>query len=96
MTRVYDAMAGYGPVTVIAAGDNVVVPPDNAEGTRDSAVQVGFGAQKKNAVNSSESGAFKKAGVEPKNFSRVSVEADLPEGRREFERTQFSGGDSSM
>src|SRR6267143_6591367 len=70
MTSVYDANGKLRPVTVIAAGDNVVVRRITAERDGYSAVQVGFGAQKESRLNNSELGAFKKAGVEPKRFAR--------------------------
>src|SRR5947207_14833355 len=81
MTSVYDANGRLRPVTVIAAGDNVLVRRITAERDGYSAVQVGFGAQKVSRLNNSEIGAFKKAGVEPKRFSReLRVQDDLHEG----------------
>src|SRR6476469_2238238 len=94
MTSVYDANGRLRPVTVIAAGDNVVVRRITAEHEGYSAVQVGFGAQKESRLNSYEIGAFKKAGVEPKRFSReFRLEMDLPEGEVNLNVTQFQAGD---
>src|SRR5213592_5015008 len=94
MTSVYDANGRLRPVTVIAAGDNVVVRQITAERDGYSAVQVGFGAQKESRLNNSELGAFKKAGVEPKRFSReFRLGADPPEGEVNLNVTQFQAGD---
>ena len=94
MTSVYDAKGRLRPVTVIAAGDNVVVRRITAERDGYSGVQVGFGAQKESRLNNSELGAFKKAGVEPKRFSReFRLETDLPEGEVNLNVTQFQAGD---
>src|SRR5438477_10271474 len=94
MTSVYDANGRLRPVTVIAAGDNVLVRRITAERDGYSAVQVGFGAQKESRLNNSELGAFKKAGVEPKRFSReFRLETDLPDGEVNLNVTQFQAGD---
>ena len=93
MTSVYDANGRLRPVTVIAAGDNVVVRRITAENEGYSAVQVGFGTQKESRLNSSEIGEFKKAGVEPKRFSaRVSAGGGFAGRRGEFECHAISGG----
>src|SRR5213075_2361448 len=94
MTSVYDANGKLRPVTVIAAGDNVVVRQITAERDGYSAVQVGFGTQKESRLNNSELGAFKKVGVEPKRFCReFRLGADLPEGEVNLSVTQFQAGD---
>jgi len=94
MTSVYDVNGRLRPVTVIAAGDNVLVRRITAERDGYSAVQVGFGVQKESRLNNSEIGAFKKAGVEPKRFSReLRLGADLPEGEVNLNVTQFQAGD---
>ncbi len=94
MTSVYDTNGKLRPVTVIAAGDNVVVRQITAERDGYSAVQVGFGTQKESRLNNSELGAFKKAGVEPKRFCReFRLGADLPEGEVNLSVTQFQAGD---
>src|SRR5437016_14590502 len=90
MTSVYDANGKLRPVTVIAAGDNVLVRRITTESDGYSAVQVGFGAQKESRLNNSDIGAFKKARVEPKRFSRESrIGADAPEGEVTSNKTQF-------
>ncbi len=94
MTSVYNATGKLCPVTVIAAGDNVLVRRLTAENDGYSAVQVGFGAQKESRLNKSEVGAFKKAGVEVKRFSReFRLTADAPEGEVDLKVTQFEPGD---
>jgi large subunit ribosomal protein L3 len=94
MTSVYDATGKLRPVTVIAAGDNVLVRRITAEGEGYSAVQVGFGAQKESRLNKSEVGAFKKANAEPKRFMReFRLKDDLPEGEVNLAVTQFQAGD---
>src|SRR5437762_6166673 len=90
MTSVYDANGRLRPVTVIAAGDNVVVRRITAEHDGYSAVQVGFGAQKESRLNNSELGAFKKAGVETKRVSReFRLGAEQPEGEGRYNVKQF-------
>src|SRR5436853_6219613 len=94
MTSVYDASGKLRPVTVIAAGDNVLVRRITAQRDGYSAVQVGFGAQKESRQNKSELGAFKKAGVQARRFSReFRLETDLPEGEVNLNVTQVQAGD---
>ena len=50
MTSVYDANGRMRPVTVIAAGDNVLLRRVTAEHDGYSAIKVGFGAQKESRV----------------------------------------------
>ena len=50
MTSVYDAKGRLCPVTVIAAGDNVLLRRLTEDNEGYSAVQVGFGAQKESRV----------------------------------------------
>ena len=50
MTSVYDAKGRLCPVTVIAAGDNILLRRLTEENEGYSAVQVGFGAQKESRV----------------------------------------------
>src|SRR5262249_44795604 len=94
MTSVYDASGRLRPVTVIAAGDNVLVRRITPARDGYSAVQVGFGAQKESRLNKSDLGAFKKAGAEPKRSSReFRLDTDLPEGEVNLSVTQFQAGD---
>jgi len=94
MTSVYDANGRMRPVTVIAAGDNVLLRRVTAENDGYSAVKVGFDPQKESRVNKAELGEFKKAGVEAKKFVReFRLQADAPEGEINLSITQFQPGD---
>ena len=94
MTSVYDANGKMRPVTVIAAGDNVVVRRLTNENDGYSAVQVGFDTQKESRLSRASLGGFKKANVEPKKFVReFRTGVDLPEGDVDLSVTQFKPGD---
>ena len=94
MTSVYDVNGRMRPVTVIAAGDNVLVRRITAENDGYSAVKVGFAAQKESRVSKAMLGEFNKAGVEPKRFVReFRLESNLPEGEINLSVTQFQAGD---
>jgi large subunit ribosomal protein L3 len=94
MTSVYDANGRLRPVTVIAAGDNVLLRRITNENEGYSAVQVGFGAQKESRVTKQLLGEFKKAGSEPKRLVReFRLEVDLPDGDVDLNVTQFQPGD---
>jgi len=94
MTSVYDADGRLRPVTVIAAGDNVLLRRLTSENEGYSAVQVGFDVQKESRVTKQLLGEFKKAGSEPKKFVReFRLSADLPEGDVDLNVTQFQPGD---
>src|ERR1043166_8072451 len=94
MTSVYDANGRMRPVTVIAAGDNVLVRRITAENDGYSAVKVGFDGQKESRVSKAMLGEFNKAGVEPKRFVReFRLSVDLPEGEINLAVTQFQPGD---
>ena len=94
MTSVYDAKGRLHPVTVIAAGDNVLLRRLTHQNDGYSAVQVAFGAQKESRVIKSLLGEFKKAGVEPKKFVReFRLTSDLPEAEINLNVTQFQPGD---
>jgi large subunit ribosomal protein L3 len=94
MTSVYDANGRMRPVTVIAAGDNVLLRRLTSENDGYSALQVGFGTQKESRLSRASLGGFKKAGVEPKRFVReFRLEADAPEGEINLSVTQFQPGD---
>jgi large subunit ribosomal protein L3 len=94
MTSVYDANGRLHPVTVIAAGDNVLLRRLTAENNGYSAVQVGFGTQKESRVTKQLLGEFKKAGAEPKKFVReFRLNLDAPEGEINLSVTQFQAGD---
>src|SRR5438128_3804645 len=94
MTSVYDAKGKLHSVTVIAAGDNVLLRRLSAESDGYSAVQVGFDSQKESCVRKQLVGESKKAGAEPKRFVReFRLASDLPEGEINLSVTQFQPGD---
>jgi large subunit ribosomal protein L3 len=94
MTSVYDADGRLRPVTVIAAGDNVLLRRLTAENEGYSAVQVGFDVQKESRVTKQLLGEFKKAGSEPKKLVReFRLNADAPEGEINLTISQFQPGD---
>lgn len=94
MTSIYDATGKLRPVTVVAAGDNVLVSRINADENGYSAIKVGFDVQKESRVNGANLGEFKKAGVEPKKFVReFRLTSDAPEGEVNLSVTQFAEGD---
>ena len=94
MTSVYDAKGRLSPVTVIAAGDNVLLRRLTEDREGYPAVQVGFGVQKKSRVSNALVGEFKKAGTEPQRFVReFRLQNDLPEGDVNLSVTQFQPGD---
>jgi large subunit ribosomal protein L3 len=94
MTSVYDAKGRLRPVTVIAAGDNVLVRRLTEEREGYSAVQIGFGRQKESRVSKPLLGEFNKAGVQPQRFVReFHLASDLPEGEINLSVTQFQAGD---
>jgi large subunit ribosomal protein L3 len=94
MTSVYDANGRLRPVTVIAAGDNVLMRRVTAENDGYSAVKVGFATQKESRLSKAMNGEYKKAGVEPKKFVReFRLKEDAPEGEINLNITQFQPGD---
>src|SRR4029453_8272057 len=94
MTSVYDAKGRLCPVTVIAAGHNVLLRRLTEENEGYSAVKVGFGAQKEFRVTKALVGEVKKAGVGPQKFVReFRLTSDLPDGEINLSVTQFQAGD---
>ena len=94
MTSVYDANGRMRPVTVIAAGDNVLLRRVTAENDGYSAIKVGFGVQKESRVTKPLLGEFRKVGSEPKKLMKeFRLEADAPEGDIDLNVTQFQPGD---
>src|SRR5256714_2462678 len=94
MTSVYDANGRMRPVTVIAAGDNVLLRRVTAENDGYSAIKVGFDVQKESRVTKPLLGEFKKAGSEPKKLIReFRLDVDAPEGEINLSVTQFQAGD---
>ena len=85
MTSVYDAKGHLCSVTVIAAGDNVLLRRLTGDKEGYSAVQIGFGVQKESRLTKALVGEFKKAGVEPQRVMReFRLKNDLPEGEVNF------------
>lgn len=77
MTRIFSDSGESIPVTVLEAGDNVVVQKKTAEKDGYDAVQLGFGERKRKNTTKGLAGHFDKAGVAPKRHlreSRVSAE----------------------
>jgi large subunit ribosomal protein L3 len=94
MTSVYDANGRMRPVTVIAAGDNVLLRRLTAENDGYSAIKVGFDVQKESRVTKPLLGEFKKVGSEPKKLMKeFRLEGDAPEGDIDLNVTQFQPGD---
>jgi len=94
MTSVYDANGRLHPVTVIAAGDNVLLRRVTTENDGYSAIKVGFDAQKESRVTKALLGEFKKVGSEPKKLMKeFRLEADAPDGDIDLNVTQFQPGD---
>src|SRR5438270_11143439 len=94
MTSVYDANGRMRPVTVIAAGDNVLLRRVTAENDGYSAIKVGFNVQKESRVTKALLGEFKAAGSEPKKLMKeFRLPADAPEGEINLNVTQFQPGD---
>jgi len=94
MTSVYDAKGRLCPVTVIAAGDNVLLRRLTEENDGYSAVQVGFGVQKESRMTKALLGEFKKAGVGPQRVLReFRLRKDPPEGEINLGVNQFQPGD---
>src|SRR5438874_13377086 len=94
MTSVYDANGRLHPVTVIAAGDNVLLRRLTGENDGYSAVQVGFDRQKESRVTKQLLDEFKKTVSEPKRFVReFSLEVDLLDDEINLSVTQFQPGD---
>jgi large subunit ribosomal protein L3 len=94
MTSVYDANGRLHPVTVIAAGDNVLLRRVTVENDGYSAIKVGFSVQKESRVTKALLGEFNKVGSEPKKLMKeFRLEADAPEGDIDLNVTQFQPGD---
>ena len=79
MTQVFDKEGRVIPVTVVEAGNNVVVQVKTVETDGYNAVQLGYDAVKDKRVNKLMRGDFAKAGVKPVKFIREIRLADAPE-----------------
>ena len=95
MTSVYDANGRLRPVTVIAAGDNVLVRRLTAENDGYSAIQVGFGTQKESRLNQAVAWAnSRKPEPNPRSlFANSGSWPTAPEGEINLSVTQFQPGD---
>jgi len=94
MTSIYDATGKLRPVTVVAAGDNVLLRRVTAENDGYSAIKVGFDTQKESRVNKSLLGEFAAVSSEPKKLMReFRLSEDAPEGEINLAVTQFAPGD---
>ena len=81
MTQFFGESGEAFPVTVLAAGPNVVVQRKTESSDGYSALQLGFGERRANLFNRSERGHFEKAGVAPQRHVRESrMSADEAEG----------------
>ena len=95
MTQVWDADNRIVPVTVIAAGTNVVTQIRTRETDGYSAVQIGFGDIDGRKVNKPKAGHFEKAGVTPRRHIveiRTEAIADYTLGQ-EITPDVFAAGD---
>ena len=88
MTRVYDESGRVTPVTVIAAGGNVVVQTKTVEKEGYAAIQVGFDDQKAQRLSKPALGHFKKGAVGGKKL--------LCEFRSKGDGKEFEGVDLSV
>ncbi|HEY6794814.1 MAG TPA: 50S ribosomal protein L3 [Kineosporiaceae bacterium] len=68
MTQVWDDAGRLVPVTVVAAGPNVVTQVRDESRDGYAAVQLAYGAIDPRKVNKPESGHFARAGVTPRRF----------------------------
>ncbi|MDQ3119506.1 MAG: 50S ribosomal protein L3 [Verrucomicrobiota bacterium] len=94
MTSIYDATGRLRPVTVVAAGDNILLRRVTVENDGYSAIKVGFDTQKESRVNKSLLGEFGAVSSEPKKLMReFRLPEDAPEGEINLSVTQFAPGD---
>ncbi|EPH07133.1 50S ribosomal protein L3 [Propionibacterium sp. oral taxon 192 str. F0372] len=95
MTQLWDENNRVVPITVIAAGSNVVTQVRTPETDGYSAIQLGFGAVRAKSVTKPEAGHFEKAGVTPRRHLvelRTSNAADYAVGQ-EIGPDVFADGD---
>ncbi len=94
MTSIYDATGKLRPVTVVAAGDNVLLRRVTTENDGYSAIKVGFDVQKESRVNKALLGEFAAVSSEPKKLMReFRLDEDAPGGEINLRVTQFAPGD---
>ena len=70
MTQIFTEEGKVVPVTVIEAGNNVVIQNKTTESDGYNAVQLGFGEIKEKHLTKPLKGRFEKAGVEPVKYIR--------------------------
>lgn len=95
MTQLWDENNRVVPVTVIAAGSNVVTQVRTPETDGYSAIQLGFGAVRAKSVTKPQAGHFEKAGVTPRKHLvevRTANATDYTVGQ-EIGIDVFAGGD---
>ncbi len=95
MTQLWDENNKVVPVTVIAAGTNVVTQVRGPEADGYNAIQVGYGEIEARKVNKPETGHFAKAGVTPRRHVveiRTADAADYTVGQ-EISPETFAAGD---
>ncbi len=95
MTQVWDEENRVVPVTVIAAGTNVVTQVRNPEADGYNAIQIGFGEIDGRKVNKPSKGHFEKAGVTPRRHVveiRTANAGDFAIGQ-EIAPDTFAAGD---
>ena len=95
MTQVFTDDGRVQPVTVIEAGPCYVTQIKTVEKDGYNSVQVAFGEIKTKNVNKSQTGAFKKAGVEPKRVMKEFKYDDITKFAlgQEIKADMFSEGD---
>jgi len=95
MTRIFDEDGRAVPVTVLEAGPCYVVAKKTAEKDGYKAIQVGFKAARKNALNKPLSGHFARAGVAPLKHVRELkvVDADSYQVGQEIKADIFKAGE---
>ena len=95
MTQVFTDDGRVQPVTVIEAGPCYVTQIKTVEKDGYSSVQVAFGEIKAKNVNKCQTGAFKKAGVEPKRIMKEFKYNDVSKFAlgQEIKADMFAEGD---
>ena len=95
MTQVFTDDGRVEPVTVIEAGPNWVTQIKTVETDGYNAVQLAFGEIKAKNVNKTQTGTFKKAGVEPKRVLKEFRYNDCSKFTlgQEVKADMFSAGD---
>ena len=95
MTQVFTDDGRVQPVTVIEAGPCYVTQIKTKETDGYEAVQVAYGEIKAKNVNKCQTGAFKKAGVEPKRIMKEFKYNDITKFAlgQEIKADMFSEGD---